>query len=234
MTKARSNAVANAAKGDLTVGSGSNTSAILALGSDGQTLAADSTAATGLKWQADSVNTVINAAGDLLVGTANDTIGRLGIGSTGQVLTVAAGTASWATPSAGAPAWTRIANGTLSGASVSVSSINAAEILISLPGWSQGDSTAPFVRVNNDATNGNYGIQNNESLTGIRLWGSSTTGGNSFVYINGANTTAIMKFGLANLYPSFIKNSSAFTSVQILASGGSGTWSGGSYEVWTR
>jgi hypothetical protein len=149
------------------------------------------------------------------------------------VLTVSGGVPSWATPSAGAATWTRIANGTLSGASVSVTSINAAEILISLPGWSQGDSTAPFVRVNSDSGS-NYGVQNHETLTGIRLWGSATTGGNSFVYINGANTTAIMKFGLANLYPSFIKISSAFTSVQILASGGSGTWSGGSYEVWTR
>ena len=49
-TKARSNAVAKAAKGDLTVGSGTNTSAVLAVGTIGQTLVADSTASTGLKW----------------------------------------------------------------------------------------------------------------------------------------------------------------------------------------
>jgi hypothetical protein len=50
MTKARSNAVANAAKGDLTVGNGTNLSGILAVGSNGDTLVADSSTATGLKW----------------------------------------------------------------------------------------------------------------------------------------------------------------------------------------
>lgn len=50
VTKARSNAVAKAAKGDLSVGSGTNASSILAVGTDAQILVADSTAATGLKW----------------------------------------------------------------------------------------------------------------------------------------------------------------------------------------
>jgi hypothetical protein len=178
--------------------------------------------------------TLTTTTGDIIYASSANTPARLGIGSTDQILKVTGGVPVWATPSAGAAAWTRIANGTLSGSSISVSNINAAEILISLPGWSQGNGTAPLIRVNNDATSGNYGIQNNESTTGVVLFGSATSNGNSFCYINGANTTAIMKFGLANLYPTFIKNSSAFTSVQILASGGSGTWSGGSYEVWTR
>ena len=63
MTKARSNAVANAAKGDLTVGSGTNTSAILALGSDGSSIVADSSTSTGLRYQAPvNVNPVLNSA----------------------------------------------------------------------------------------------------------------------------------------------------------------------------
>jgi len=44
---------------------------------------------------------LIDAAGDLIVGTADNTAARLPIGTTGQILTVAAGTASWATPAAG-------------------------------------------------------------------------------------------------------------------------------------
>jgi hypothetical protein len=44
---------------------------------------------------------LIDAAGDLIVGTAADTVGRIAIGTTGQVLTVAGGTATWATPAAG-------------------------------------------------------------------------------------------------------------------------------------
>jgi hypothetical protein len=63
MTKARSNAVANAAKGDLTVGNGTNLSGILAVGSNGDTLVADSSTATGLSYQANFAagkNKIIN------------------------------------------------------------------------------------------------------------------------------------------------------------------------------
>ena len=63
MTKARSNAVANAAKGDLTVGNGTDLSGILAVGSNGDTLVADSSTSTGLRYQADFAagkNKIIN------------------------------------------------------------------------------------------------------------------------------------------------------------------------------
>jgi len=65
VTKARSNAVANAAKGDLTVGNGTDLSGILAVGSNGDSLVADSSTATGLSWQGDSAagkNKIINSA----------------------------------------------------------------------------------------------------------------------------------------------------------------------------
>jgi len=42
--------LATAAKGDLLVGTGSNTAQVLTVGSNNQTLVADSTASTGLKW----------------------------------------------------------------------------------------------------------------------------------------------------------------------------------------
>lgn len=48
-----------------------------------------------------ATDAIWDAAGDLAVGTGANTAAKLGIGSTGQVLTVAAGTASWATPAAG-------------------------------------------------------------------------------------------------------------------------------------
>ena len=50
ITKASSNAVAAAAKGDLVVGNATNDSGILAVGSTDQVLTVDSTTATGLKW----------------------------------------------------------------------------------------------------------------------------------------------------------------------------------------
>lgn len=50
ITKASSNAVAPAAKGDLVVGNATNDSNVLSVGANGTTLVADSAEATGLKW----------------------------------------------------------------------------------------------------------------------------------------------------------------------------------------
>jgi hypothetical protein len=52
ITKASSNAVAPAAKGDLVVGNATNDSGVLAVGSTDQVLTVDSSTATGLKWAA--------------------------------------------------------------------------------------------------------------------------------------------------------------------------------------
>jgi hypothetical protein len=52
ITKASSNAVAPAAKGDLVVGNATNDSGVLAVGTTDQVLTVDSTTATGLKWAA--------------------------------------------------------------------------------------------------------------------------------------------------------------------------------------
>jgi hypothetical protein len=64
MTKARSNAVAEAAKGDLSVGSGTNLAGILAVGNNGETLVADSSTSTGLRYTAGNPipNPVLNSA----------------------------------------------------------------------------------------------------------------------------------------------------------------------------
>jgi hypothetical protein len=64
MTKARSNATANAAKGDLTVGNGTNLSGVLGVGSNGDTIVADSSTSTGLSYQANFAagkNKIINS-----------------------------------------------------------------------------------------------------------------------------------------------------------------------------
>jgi hypothetical protein len=64
MTKARSNATANAAKGDLTVGNGTNLSGVLGVGNNGETIVADSSTSTGLRYTAGTVqsNPVLNSA----------------------------------------------------------------------------------------------------------------------------------------------------------------------------
>lgn len=60
MTKARSNATAPAAKGEIVAGTGSELSGILSVGANGTVLTADSTQATGLRWGSPSVS--LNAA----------------------------------------------------------------------------------------------------------------------------------------------------------------------------
>jgi hypothetical protein len=102
------------AKGDLVVGTGADTFARLAVGTDGHTLVADSGEATGLKWAVDPVADVITTAGDLIYGTAADTVARLGIGTAGQVLQVNSG--------ATAPEWGAAAASSFVGVSAYLSS----------------------------------------------------------------------------------------------------------------
>jgi len=74
MTKSRANATAEAAKGDLRAGSGTNTTTILPVGTDGQTLVANSANASGLGWNqnfAAGKNALIN--GDFYINQRNFT-----------------------------------------------------------------------------------------------------------------------------------------------------------------
>ena len=70
----------------------------------------------------NSMATAITTNGDLIYGTGSGTFNRLGIGTTGQVLTVTGGIPSYATPTSGG--MTLLSTTTLSGASVTISSIS--------------------------------------------------------------------------------------------------------------
>lgn len=121
------NAIQNSivtAKGDIIGASAASTPARLAVGTNNQTVVADSTASTGLKYANGSIAT-LTTTGDTLYASAANTLSRLPIGSAGQVLTVNAGATapSWATASGGfgtltayTPTWTgiTIGNGTFS------------------------------------------------------------------------------------------------------------------------
>ena len=78
ITKASSSAVAPAAKGDLVVGSATNDSGILAVGSASQVLTVDSSTATGLKWATAGAPSqdfaLINSGGTALSGSGTTTI----------------------------------------------------------------------------------------------------------------------------------------------------------------
>jgi hypothetical protein len=74
------------AKGDLILGTASQTVDRLTVGSNSQRLIANSSTATGVSWASDSTNTVIDTKGDLLVGATADVVAKLPVGTDNQVL----------------------------------------------------------------------------------------------------------------------------------------------------
>jgi hypothetical protein len=84
------------AKGDLIAGTGSATFDNLAVGTNGQTLVADSTASTGLKWATPTAGgmawTLLNAGGTALTGAQTITVS--GISGANQVMVVFVGASS--------------------------------------------------------------------------------------------------------------------------------------------
>ena len=75
-------------------------------------------------WVSDATGMTnpMTTTGDTIYSSSGSTPARLGIGTTGQVLSVSGGVPAWTTISAGS--LTSIATGSLSGSSVTISSIN--------------------------------------------------------------------------------------------------------------
>ena len=92
----------------------------------------------------NTMATAIDAEGDLIIGDAADAFQRLAIGSNGNVLTVDTavdGKIKWAAP-AGGGGYTELATGTLSGTTVTLSSISASyeNLVLAISGavWGTG------------------------------------------------------------------------------------------------
>ena len=118
------------AKGDLVTATAADTPARLAVGSNEQRLVADSAAATGLKYVADTTNYAIAAKGDLLVGTAADTLQALTVGTNGHTLVADSSTSTglkWSAPASGG-GMTSIASGNLSSNTVTISDISGSYV----------------------------------------------------------------------------------------------------------
>jgi len=106
-------------------------------------------------------------AGDVDYYTSSTAKARLGIGTTGQVLTVAGGVPSWATASSGG--MTLLSTTTLTGASVTVSSIPSTykELRIFVQNFSPStDAENLLMRVNSDSGS-NYASTNTISNTSL-------------------------------------------------------------------
>ena len=159
------------AAGDIIYASAADTPARLALGTAGKVLKVNS-GATAPEWAVDPTTDVVTTAGDLIYGTGADAVTRLGIGTAGQVLQVNSGATApeWATPVSGG--MTLLSTTTLTGASITLSSIpatyNNLQVVIRLP-LNSSDNQEINMRMNADATASRH------------LYGSSySTGTNTF------------------------------------------------------
>lgn len=149
-----------AAKGDLVVGTGNDTYTNVTVGSNNQTILADSAQTTGIKWAA-SPTSVLGTTGDILYASSANTLAALAAGTSGYALTAnGAGVApSWqAVPTGG---MTLISETTASAlSSLSLSSIPSTykHLLLVWDGLYHSTTVTGFdIRLNNDSTS-NYPI----------------------------------------------------------------------------
>lgn len=137
--------------------------------------------------------TLVDAKGDLIVGTADNTVTRLALGTNNHVLTAdsaATGGVKWAAVSAPVGALAQIATGTLSGASVTISSLSSYDkLLLVMYGITFGTgANEVLVLINNDAT----GIYRHEGS-------DARANGATFISLNRINAdwSAVQVFGSA-------------------------------------
>ena len=108
---------------------------------------------------------LVDAKGDIIAATADNTPARLAVGTNGQVLTAASGQATglqWATPVSGS--LTLISTTTLTGASVSLSSIpqTYTNLYLVIRNFCPATNAMPMrARFNSDATASRHMISNN-------------------------------------------------------------------------
>lgn len=95
-------------------------------GTTGQVLKKNSNTDMDFVWSADAAGMTnpMTTTGDTIYSSSGSTPARLSIGSTGQVLTVSGGLPAWSTPAAGGQI--QLASGSLTGSSVTLSSISSA------------------------------------------------------------------------------------------------------------
>ena len=146
---------------------------------------------TGSAWanlDTTGMTNPMTTTGDTIYSSSGSTPARLGIGTTGQVLTVAGGIPSWATAASGG-GMTSLATGTLSGASLDLTSISQSYVHLQLviSDWNFANANNQFYfRINNLSQN-YYFMAGMEGSNG----GSTTTvaftnkGIDSLIYLTG-------------------------------------------------
>lgn len=197
---------------------------------------------------------IVDAKGDLIVATAADSVDRLAVGSNDQVLTADSSTATglkWATPSVGG--MTLLSTTTLTGASVTVSSISTSYNDLKLVFedlYSATDGVFLYIQFNGDTGNKySYQYFNTQDagtrqantaaqleVSKIRNSSSLTTDGYMLLsnYNNTTSVAGTMSFTYSSVHTqggSFgYNNAAAITSVKVYMS--SGNISGGTLKIY--
>jgi hypothetical protein len=192
------------AKGDLIVGTGADTFARLAVGTNGHTLVADSSVSpTGLKWAVDPVADVITTAGDLIYGTAADTVARLGIGTAGQVLKVNSGATApeWGTAASGG-GLTLLETLSLSGATTTSASLSSSykNLLIVVKGVYLAGNGTVYLRMNTDTGNNYSYAQARYQASSVSLNTGFLTNLIELIDLGNNSTATQNGYGVINIY----------------------------------
>jgi len=194
-----------------------------------------------------NIDGVLTTTGDTYYASAASTPARLGIGSTGQVMTVAGGVPSWATP-AGGGGMTVIASGSLSGASVTLSSISGSykDLYLILRDWYPSvNNRQTGIQFNGD-TGSTYISMAGANLSEIRtLTNQAATNGNAFSsfyiydYANASHYKSVVTVSNAenstseyqtNTQAAYWQNAAIITSITIKLN--ADNFSGGTYVLY--
>jgi hypothetical protein len=168
------------AKGSIAAATAASTPANVSVGSNGQVLTADSTAAAGVAWATPTVGMTnpMTTTGDTIYSSSGSTPARRAIGSTGDVLTVSGGVPVWAAPTASG-AYTSLASGSLSSSALSLTSISGSyrDLVLILENWQVGSAITPKFTINNSGSTSAYTVVStwaNDGSTGVAQQASAT------------------------------------------------------------
>ncbi len=226
-------------------------------GTTGQVLKKNSNTDMDFVWGTDSAGMTnpMTTTGDTIYSSSGSTPARLGIGTTGQVLTVSGGLPAWATPAGNTLAIAQIATGTLSGSSVTISSLSSYDNLF-LSVWGVEGASAPLRVRPNGSTSTVYQYQGNAGTASevkrIQQTGNdqfdtyyslrSVGGENAFTYhLTNCKATGFTNVALVAGYDNssavgawdnfqgIFKSAAAVSSLVISIAG---TFTAGTYTLW--